>query len=142
MENKTINKKRLIQLILVGIITISIVITLIVFMVISEDFDVWDYILYSLLIVYIVALTATVLGGKVKNILFGIPLRDEMQKKITHKAGFHGFIGSLIAAAAISIIAPFITELTVRMTIIIIMLFSGLIFLGSYIYFHRVGVPE
>jgi arginine exporter protein ArgO len=81
---------------------------------------------------------------RVKAAKAGLKFKDEMERKISYKAGYYAFIATIYFCLALSwLIEEFpsmgITGFEPRHGPTLVLLFSGLVFVASYIILDRLG---
>jgi len=95
------------------------------------------------IIAIIVVLAVWVLWKKSASIKSGLPVEDELSKKIMHKAGYYAFLASIYIALFVGIfeddIAKFfgLPVLEVHHATGIIISLSGISFLAAYFYLNK-----
>ena len=142
MGAEKISKKNMAKMIILIVAVIGVVITTIVFMITATDMEFWEYLFNSLILFFIMMFIVFFAVEKIRNIKQGIPVRDEMQWKMTYKSGFYSTIATLITIAIMGIVNPFTDDLTVNIALAIILLVTGSVFLCAYMFMQRRGAVK
>jgi uncharacterized membrane protein len=99
-------------------------------------------------VLILVALSFVILADNFRNARAGLPIKDEREKRIWHKASYYAYLFSIYFALGISwmsdIIAEFmgLPELTVGQAIGFIIIGPSIVFILLYLYFRRTGKTE
>ncbi len=83
----------------------------------------------------LVASAVFILWDRIKNIKRGLPAQDERSKQIGYKAAYYGFIAAIWAAVGAPLFAGIIFDIELKGNYVTaaVVLFSGLVFIVSYI---------
>lgn len=100
--------------------------------------------LMASIVLILVALTSIILWNRWKSLKEGFPVKDERLERINYKAGFYAFIAAMWSAVMSNLIGSLISgyELTGEHVVAIVVLVSGLVFVGSFLYLSRKGRIE
>jgi len=127
--------------IILGIgITTLVVFTFLFYMLKEPDIGLFEYI--SVPIILIILLTSIfIINDKYKNLKVGLPSQDERLRLAAYKAGYYGFIAAVWSAIGVNMGNIMITGEDLRGGLVVaaVVLVSGLVFMGSYLYFSRKG---
>ena len=96
----------------------------------------------SIPILLIIVLTSTYLiYDKYKNLKKGLPTKDERLKQAAYKAGYYGFISAIWSAIGSNWYSIIVYDQDLRGGLVVaaVVLTSGIVFIGSYLYFSRKG---
>ncbi|NHJ47749.1 MAG: hypothetical protein FK733_08175 [Asgard group archaeon] len=108
----------------------------------TSTLDLWEYIFYAGMAFFALMFGLVFLIEKIRNVRDGLPLRDEMQKKVIYKSGFLGFIAAIISIAIMAILNIYYPGLTVNMVFGLIFLISCSVVLLSYLFMYKRGATE
>jgi hypothetical protein len=134
MWRKKIMKEK-IGVIIGAIITITVIITLAVWMMNITTFDLTN--LGSFAIIIILVVTASyILWDRAKNIKKGLPAKDERLISINYKAGYYGFIAAIWSAVFGPVLIDIIYgyELEGHLVTALVVLVAGFTFIVSYLF--------
>jgi len=121
-----------------------VAISVLLYLSVAGNLEKIEYI-YFVLIAVIVAGSTILFLKKTKAVKAGLPVDDELAKKVAWKAGYYTYIATIWLAVSILWYnglghdAFGFTPLTVEMTVGVIVLVSGVIFLGLAAYFNQQG---
>ena len=79
------------------------------------------------------------LVDRFRNFRAGLPIKDEMSKRLEHKAGYYAFLTSIYIALGLTF---FVEGLTTSHLAGAIILLSSITFMGLNIYYNRKGSTE
>ncbi|NYT00482.1 MAG: hypothetical protein GKB99_01980 [Methanocellales archaeon] len=93
------------------------------------------------IVLILVAFATFILWDRQKNINKGLPAADERLVQVNYKAGYYGFIAAIWSAVGSNLLAGIILgiELEGNHVMAVVVLFSGLAFVSSYLYLARRG---
>lgn len=96
------------------------------------------------ILVFIVIGAGFITMDRYRNVKAGLPIRDEMERKINWRAGYYGFIAAIWSAVfgPLSIDILFGYELEGSRVTALVVLVSAITFVLSYIYFRRKGMQD
>lgn len=132
-----------IGIIIGGIVTITVIITLAIWMTNIKTFEYIE--LGSFAIILILVSSATyMLWDRAKNIRKGLPARDERLISIGYKSGYYGFIAAIWSAVFGPLIIDIIFnyELEGSRVSALVVIVSGMVFIISYLYLSTTGEKE
>ena len=135
--------KEKIAIILGVLVAMLVIITLFVYVVAKDAFELFD--LISIAIVLILVGSATyIIWDRIKNIKAGLPVQDERLKIATYKAGYYGFIAAIWSAIGSNLAFEIIYDQELRGGLVVaaVVIVSGLVFMVSYFYLSRKGDIE
>jgi len=100
-----------------------------------------------LIIIVLVVSAAWVLVDRMRNARAGLPAKDEMTVKLSHKAGYYAYLASIYIALAFMWYSNSLEEsggvgLDGGQTGGGIILLSAIVFMGSYFYLSHKGAAE
>jgi hypothetical protein len=127
--------------IILGIgITVLVIITMAFYLIANDTIELFE-IISILIIVILVSTSSYIIWDRVKNLKAGLPAQDERLKIASYKAGYYGFIAAIWSAVGSNLgyIMLFDQELRGGLVVAAVVLISGLVFMGSFIYFSRKG---
>ena len=132
--------KQKIMIITGVIITILVLITLFLWMINTDDLESSTFISFVIILILVIS-AIYILWDRMKNLKKGLPAEDERLKLISYKAGYYGFIAAIWSAIISNILTDIIFsyELTVSQLSGIVVLFSGLVFIFTYLYMSQTG---
>lgn len=125
----------------------SVVVAFLFFMGVAGNIDSIEYI-YFALIITLVAGTIVLLIKKTRDLKRGLPVGDELSKMVVWKAGYYTYLATIYIAVSIlwynGLIGDIFgfTALSAEKTIGVIVLSSGVVFLGLSFYFNKKGDIE
>jgi len=121
-------------------IVILVIITLGFYLIANETIEFFE-IASILIIVVLVSSSSYIIWDRVKNLKAGLPTQDERVKIAGYKAGYYGFIAAIWSAVGSNLghIMLFDQELRGGLVTAAVVLISGLVFMGSFLYFSRKG---
>ena len=135
--------KEKIAIILGVLVAMLVIITLFVYIVAKDAFELFD--LISIAIVLILVGSATyIIWDRIKNIKAGLPVQDERLKIATYKAGYYGFIAAIWSEIVSNLAFEIIYDQELRGGLVVaaVVIVSGLVFMISYFYLSRKGDIE
>ena len=127
-----------------GIIIVSLVIVTLFFYLMgagnigsSEIFLVGIALLLVLFAIYM-------LWDRLRNVQKGLPVKDEMERKISWKAGYYGFIAAIWGAVFGPLIIDILFgyELEGSRVSALVVIVAAITFVFSYFYLKRKGIEE
>ncbi len=130
--------------IVVGIlITVALIATLFFYLINTGDIELKET--FMVVIVGIIIVFALyILWDRSRNIRLGLPAKDEMERRISWRAGYYGFIaaiwGAVFGPVVIDIIFGY--ELDGSRVTELVVIVSGLVFAASYLYFRKKGIGD
>ena len=103
-----------------------------------------EEILLMIIPIILVGSVAYIIYDRIKNMKAGLPVADERLKLIGYKAGNYGFIAAIWSAVGTPLLASilFDYELPGNYVTASVVLFSGLVFIVSYLYLASRGITE
>jgi hypothetical protein len=113
----------------------------------AGSLDVMEIMVFALVIIIVMG-TMIILMNKTRNIKAGLPVGDELAKKVTWKAGYYAFLASIwIEVALIWYNGPIADRISVPVlsteeALGTVVLLSGAIWIGLVLYFNRKGDIE
>lgn len=128
-------------LILAGIgIIVAVVVTMAFYLTNIETLSI-ETILIVIIPLVLIASAAFILGDQIKNIRAGLPAKDERLKLIGYKAAYFGFISAIwsVVGAPLASGILFDYELTGHETSAVVVIISGVVFIGSYLILNKKG---
>ncbi len=128
----------------IGIIIVALVMmTLFLYLMNAGDIELSEIFMVGIVLM-IVAFAMYTLLDRVRNVRAGLPVKDEMEKKINWRAGYYGFIaaiwGAVFGPLVIDILFGY--ELEGSRVTALVVLVSGITFVVSYLYLRRKGIEE
>ncbi|UCG95663.1 MAG: hypothetical protein JSV92_01275 [archaeon] len=94
------------------------------------------------IVLIIIVFAIYMILDRVRNLKKGLPVKDEMERKISWKAGYYGFIaaiwGAVFGPLVIDILFGY--ELEGSRVTALVVLVSGFVFVASYLYLKRKGI--
>jgi hypothetical protein len=122
------------------VIAIVVVITFSLFAMNQGNFELNDAWLYGILLVVVVS-SFYILWDRLKNVQRGLPAKDERVILINYKAAYYGFLAAIWSAVGGPLLYEIVfdQELKGNYVTAIVVLFSGLVFISSYLYLSRKG---
>ncbi len=127
--------------ILIGIgIAAAVLVTLSFYLLNAGNIELNEISLIGIVLI-VVALAIYMLWDKIKNIRKGLPAKDERLILTNYKAGLYGFIAAIMSATFGPIIIEilFDYELPGHLVTAVVVLFSGFVFVASYLYMYWKG---
>lgn len=103
-----------------------------------NGFNISEYMLIAGVIIVVVG-ASWHLVGRFRNFRAGLPIKDEMSRRLEHKAGYYAFLASIYIALGVTF---FVEGLTTSQLAGAIILSSSIIFMGLNIYYNRRGSAE
>jgi Predicted membrane protein (DUF2178) len=128
--------------IVVGIgITVTVLVTLTLYIISAGSIELNDIMQIGIVLILVI-LATYILWDKMKNIKKGLPAEDERLKLINYKAGHYGFIAAMFSSVGSNVISEIIFdyELTASQLAGVVVMFSGLVFVATYLYLARKGI--
>jgi len=125
----------------VGIgIAAMVLVTLSLFILNAGNLEFSQIVLIGIVLI-LVAFAVYILWDRIKNVQKGFPAKDERLKLTNYKAGYYGFIAAIWSAvfAPLSFEILFNYELPGSQVTAVVVLISGFVFVGSYLYLARKG---
>jgi hypothetical protein len=121
-------------------IAVLVIITLAFYLIAKDTIEPFE-IASILIIVVLVSSSLYIVWDRMKNLKAGLPAQDERLKLAGYKAGYYGFIAAIWSAVGSNLgyIMLFDEELRGGLVVAAVVLISGLVFMGSFIYFSRKG---
>jgi len=101
-----------------------------------------------LAVLIIAGLAAVIFSGNLRNFRAGLPIKDEMEKKIWYKAGYYSYLVTIYLALGLSMLSDYLIEdmgisgFDIGVVIGIIILVSSIVFIGLYFYFKHTGKTD
>ena len=127
--------------IVVGIgIAAMVLMTLSLYSISAGNFGLNEMLLIVIVLI-LVASAVYVLWDRIKNVRKGLPAKDERLKLINYKACSYGFIAAILSAVLGPVFFEilFDYELPGSRVSAVVVLFSGFVFVASYLYLARKG---
>ncbi|MCX6801540.1 MAG: hypothetical protein NT067_00350 [Candidatus Diapherotrites archaeon] len=95
----------------------------------------------------VVAGAGFMIWKRVKAAKAGLKFKDEMERKISNKAGYYSFIATIYFCLAIAWFSDYLPSIGItgfepRHAAELVILFSGLVFVISYLILDRIGPGE
>jgi len=92
-------------------------------------------------VVVLVVLATYIAIDKYKSAKVGLPIKDERERKIWHKAGYYAYLATIYIALGLSFISDDVGLAASQLAGGIILL-SAIVFIGLYFYFRWKGSAE
>lgn len=127
--------------ILLGIgIALAVLVTLSFYVLNAGNIELEEFFLIGMVII-LVGSVMYIIWDRIKNVNKGLPAQDERLKLTNYKAGSYGFIASIWSAVGIPLISGilFDFEMPGNYVTASVVLFGGLTFIISYLYFAWKG---
>jgi hypothetical protein len=125
------------------IIVIAVILTLFFYLTGAGDIGTEEIGMAGIVLIIVVFAIYMILD-RARNLKMGLPAKDEMERKISWKAGYYGFIaaiwGAVFGPLAIDILFGY--ELEGSRVTALVVLVSGFTFVISYLYLKRKGIGE
>ncbi len=105
-------------------------------------------VLMILTVIVLVVLATYIVIERFRTYKAGLPLKDEREKRIWHKAGYYSYLVTIYLALFLSWFSDYLIEdlgmtgFDIGVFVGIIILVSGSVFIGLYFYFRRTGKTE
>jgi Ca2+/Na+ antiporter len=127
----------------IGIIIVALVIVTLFFYLMNADIGVGEISMGGIVLI-IVVFAIYVIWDRVRSARAGLPVKDEMEKKISWRAGYYGFIAAIWSAVfgptIIDILFGY--ELEGSRVSALVVLVACITFVLSYLYFRRKGIKD
>jgi len=122
---------------------IAVVITLIFYMLATGGQDPSAYLLIVIPVIIILS-ASYMIWDRIRNMRAGLPQEDERSKRISHKAGYYGFIAAIWSAVGSNLLSVMIYDKDLRGGLVTasVVLVSGLVFVIAYLYLMMKGDVE
>ncbi|MBN1861023.1 MAG: hypothetical protein JW840_06140 [Candidatus Thermoplasmatota archaeon] len=135
--------KEKIGIIIGGIVTIAVIITLVIWMTNIKTIEYVNLGSFAIILI-LVASAVYILWDRAKNIRKGLPAKDERLISIGYKSGYYGFIGAIWSAVFGPLIIDIIFnyELEGSRVSALVVIVSGIVFIISYLYLSSTGEKE
>ncbi len=138
-------KEKMTSLTMIGIV-LAVIVTMGFYMTAAatDSLNLSEYLMVFIVFI-ILAAAIWLVRDRLKNISKGLPVKDERQVGISHKAGYCAWIASIWSAIGIMWVGIFLEEefgmpkLTANYVVAGVVLISALVFFGAYFYFSRKG---
>lgn len=125
------------------IIVIAVVLTLFFYLMGAGNIELSEISLAGIVLIIIVFAIYMILD-RVRNFKRGLPVKDEMERKISWKAGYYGFIaaiwGAVLGPVIIDILFGY--ELEGSRVSALVVIVAAITFVFSYFYLKRKGIEE
>jgi hypothetical protein len=127
----------------VGVVML-VLMTMAVYMANAGNLDPIEILIF-VLVMLIVMGTLVILMNKSRNMKAGLPLEDELAKKVAWKAGYYAYLSSVwVAVGALWYNTLFgekigARELSAEHVVGLVVLLPGAVFIGLSLYFNRKG---
>ena len=121
-------------------LVISVIITLILYLA-SPSIIGYGEIIAAVIATIIIVFAIYIIWDRARNVSKGLPVKDERSENINYKAGYYGFIAAIWTAVAAPIFSDILSdhELEAHIITALVVIISGLVFAGSYLYLMRKG---
>jgi len=121
-------------------IAIVVMVTLSLFAMNAGAIDVNEIVLLGIVLILVFS-ALYILWDRIKNVQRGLPAKDERVTVTSYKAGYYGFIAAIWSAVGGPLLSDILFghELEGHYVTAIVVLFSGLVFIASYLYLTQTG---
>jgi hypothetical protein len=147
IKNKPEGIRKDTTMVVVGFIVVALVLaTLVLYVTNMGGINLSEYSTILVLIVLVIGAT-WVLVDRMRSMKAGLPAKDEMTVKLSHKAGYYAYLASIYIALAFMWYSNSLEEsggvgLDGGQTGGGIILLSAIVFMGSYFYLSHKGAAE
>jgi len=147
IKNKPEGIRKDTTMVVVGFIVVALVLaTLVLYVTNMGGINLSEY--STILVIIVLVIGATwVLVDRMRSMRTGLPAKDEMTVKLSHKAGYYAYLASIYIALAFMWYSNSLEEsggvgLDGGQTGGGIILLSAIVFMGSYFYLSHKGAAE
>jgi hypothetical protein len=147
IKNKPEGIRKDTTMVVVGFIVVALVLaTLVLYVTNMGGINLSEY--STILVIIVLVIGATwVLVDRMRSMRTGLPAKDEMTVKLSHKAGYYAYLASIYIALALMWYSNSLEEsknagLDAGQVGGAIILLSAIVFMGSYFYLSRKGAAE
>jgi hypothetical protein len=128
-----------IRVILGAMLMVSVIAGISLYLLMDSDISPLEFLAIVVMPLILVLGAAKMLWSRAKSVRSGLPMEDELSKKVNYRAGYYAYMSSIWIALGTMWVSEIFIELEARHVAEIMILIPGLVFIGSYLYMERKG---